>query len=80
MTEVSADDSRRPHQLVAVRLRDNPESPGAEWLRTLFVLPSGDVLVAAGFFGMEFQECLLESQVKHIQCAMHEDHFYVPTQ
>ena len=32
MTEVSADDSRGPHQLVAVRLRDNPESLVAEWL------------------------------------------------
>jgi hypothetical protein len=45
----------------------------------VFALPSGEVLVEAIFFGMETKEFLRESVDKQLQCAVHEDHFYVPT-
>jgi hypothetical protein len=40
------------HKVVRVILADLPECSVAEWKRTLFVLRSGETLVAADLFGM----------------------------
>ena len=53
MTELRSDDSHEPYQLVAFLLDEYPEAPLPKWKLRIFVLPTGEVLVAAVFFGME---------------------------
>ena len=79
MTKLRSDDSHEPYQLVAFLLDEYPEAPLPKWKRRIFVLPTGEVLVAAVFFGMETGEFRRKALEKQIRSMVHHDHFYVPT-
>jgi len=78
MTEPTPDDPFE-QEVVRVVMADIPESPLPEWKRTLFVRPSGDVLVAAGLVGLASKECLQECRLQRVPYLVQKPHYYYPT-
>src|SRR6516165_9533115 len=79
MITIDVNNSNGPKQLVVLVVHERPEYPSPKWKRTMFALPTGEVLIATDFFGMGTEDFVRQTGESRVQCATHENHFYIPT-